>query len=199
MSDTRFLRQFHATGREKADGYDPGMFEEMSTKERARAAAMLLVRGLAGDTTDLHGLRYLGGFAAVAALRDAAGTMLDAGCDIERCDTLFALTGDPADLLPVLGYLDGSDTVARERAAWVLAGLRAPAALAEPIAERLADRRYRPVELPLAAAWLATQGLPVHEVAGFQAHLPLVRRILDAAPRRRPAVLAGIARELLAG
>lgn len=196
MTDPRFLRQFRATGRDQADGYDPGMFDDMSVKERAQAAAMLLTRGLAGDTTDLHGLRYLGGEAVVAALRDAAGTMRDAGCDIERCDTLFALTGDCADLVPILDHLDSSEKPVRERAAWALAVLRAPATLAEPFARRLADRHYQAVALPLAIAWLTARGLPGHGPEGFQAHLPLVRRIVDAPPRQRAALLARIAHDL---
>ena len=196
MTDARFLQQFNALGRVKADGYDSRMFDDMSVQQRARAEAMLLARGLAGDTTDLHGLRYLAGEAVIAALRGAAGTMRDAGCEIERCDTLFALTGDCADLLPILDHLDRSKKPVRERAAWVLAGVRAPAALAEPLARRLADRHYQKLALPLAIAWLTARGLPVHEHEGFQAHLPLVRRIVDAAPRRRAALLDVIVREL---
>lgn len=198
MSLAAFLRQYHATGREKGDGYDPSMFADMDPGELSEARAALLQRALEGDTTDLAGLAHVGDAAAIAALRAAAGTgpLRAPDRDLVLCETLFKLTRDLRELDPVLAWLDARDTDARRRAAELLARLALPPTLAEPITRRLGCWRLRSAGLPLATAWLATQGLPTHRVDGFQAHLPLVRRILAAWPWRRARVLAAIAAEL---
>ena len=99
MSLASFLRQYHATGRDKVDGYAAAMFADMTEDERARARAMLLERGLAGDTVDLHGLRFVGDAATVAALRAAAErtTPGNPHFDAQRCETLRVLTGGDED------------------------------------------------------------------------------------------------------
>ena len=191
MTFARFLQQYEATGREKGDGYDPSMFGGMTAAELERARAMLLDRALAGDTVDLAGLRWVGDEAVVAALRGASGHRAD--WDMGRIETLFALTGDAAAIRPLLDYVDGADAAERVRGARVLAGLPLPAGLARPLADRLCRAWRRDVVLPLAQAWLATQGLGVTDPAEFQARLPLIRLIVHAWPWRRRRVLARIA------
>lgn len=198
MSAAAFLRQYHAAGREKGDGYDPSMFAHMDPAERSEARAALLQRALEGDTVDLAGLAHVGDAAVIAALHEAAGTdpFRAPDRDLVLRETLFALTGDPRELDPVLAWLDGCDAEARTRAAELLARLALPPTLAEPIARRLGRWRVGAARLPLASAWLTTQGMPTHRIDGFQAHLPLVRRILTAWPWRRARLLGAIAGEL---
>ncbi len=198
MSAAAFLRQYHATGREKGDGYDPSMFADMNPGELSEARAAMLRRALEGDTIDLAGLAHVGDTAAIAALREAAGTGLLRALDRDLVlrETLFALTCDPHELDPILAWVNGHDADARRRAAELLARLALPPTLAEPIARQLARWRLGAAGLPLAIAWLSTQGLPTHRIDGFQAHLPLVRRILAAWPWRRAVVLTAIAGEL---
>lgn len=99
MSLAAFLRQYHATGRDKADGYAAAMFADMTEDERAQARAMLLERGLAGDTVDLDGLRFVGDAATVAALRafEDRATPRNPRFDVQRRETLRVLTGGDED------------------------------------------------------------------------------------------------------
>jgi len=198
VSAAAFLLQYRATGREKGDGYDSSMFADMDPGELSEARSAMLRRALEGDTIDLAGLALVGNAAAIAALRKAAGTgvLRAPDRDLVLRETLFALTCDPHELEPVLAWLDGRDAYARRQAAELLARLALPPTLAEPIARRLARWRLGPAGLPLATAWLSTQGLPTYRIDGFQAHLPLVRRILAAWPWRRAGVLTAVAGEL---
>jgi len=194
MTFARFMQQYRAVGREKGDGYDPSMFEGLTAGEREQARGLLLERGLRGDTVDLNGLRWLGDDAVVAALR---GAVLPGGDkDMARIETLFALTDDPAELDPLWLYLDGRDGDERRRSAWLLARLPLPAGLASALAGRLCRARLGEAALPLALAWLATQGVPASDPATLATRVPLVRSILDAWPWRRRRVLARISREL---
>ena len=191
----RFLDQFGAVGRAKGEGYDPAMFAGMSDAELSQTRAMLLERALAGDTVDLDGLRHLGGTDVVAALRAALAATDAHGApwQIKARDTMYALTGEMAVLLPLLLVIDSRDAATRERAAQLLARTKLPSAMAEPIAARLCRWHSHAVRLPLAIAWLTTQGLPTYEPQSFTAHLPLVRRILDCWPWQRRRVLADLA------
>ncbi len=143
MSAAAFLRQYHATGREKGDGYDPSMFADMNPGELSEARAAMLRRALEGDTIDLAGLAHVGDTAAIAALREAAGTGLLRALDRDLVlrETLFALTCDPHELDPILAWVNGHDADARRRAAELLARLALPPTLAEPIARQLARWR----------------------------------------------------------
>lgn len=200
MTFARFLQQFEAIGRIKGDGYDPAMFSGMTDAELARARSMMLERGLAGDTVDLSGLRHVGDEATIAALRRASAPAGEggAGWDMIRLETLFALTGEPAVLAPLLDQLDRGTGESRRQAAQILAGLPLPASLAAALAHRLCRLRYRHLALPLSQAWLTTQGLRLDRPGAFQAHLPLIRAIVAAWPWRRAPLLARIACELRA-
>ncbi len=196
MTFAAFLARYGATGRVKGDGYDRSMVADLTDAERERARAMLLERGLAGDTTDVAGLRLVADDATIAALREAAVLAPLRGVEwqVTRIETLFALTGDAADLDPLLTLLDIRRT--REAAAQALARVALPFAFAESLATRLERWRYRRVALPLVIAWLQTRGLDLRDPVAFQSHLPLVRRIVRALPWRRMSVLAAVAREL---
>ncbi len=196
MTFAAFLAQYGATGRVKGDGYDRSMVADLTDAERERARAMLLERGLAGDTTDVAGLRLVADDATIAALREAAVLAPLRGVEwqVTRIETLFALTGDSADLHPLLTLLDIRRT--REPAAQALARVALPFAFAVPLATRLGRWRYRRVALPLVIAWLQTRELDLRDPVAFQSHLPLVRRIVRALPWRRMSVLAAVAREL---
>ena len=198
MSWTRFLLQYRASGRIKADGYDPAMFADMTAEEVGTARAMLLERGIAGDTIDLHGLRYLGDDTVVAELRAAGGrdAMRPADRDISRCEMLFVLTGDPADLRPILHHLDSRVAAERALAANCLARLDLTPVFRDALARRLVSFRHRAVALPLIQAWLVTQGVPANDPIVFHAQLPLIRRILARAWWRRGVLMAEIARSL---
>ena len=198
MSVAAFLRQYRAVGREKGDGYDHAMFADMSERQRARARAMLLRRGTGGDTIDLSGLRFVGDETVVATLRAGAGrgALQTADRDLVVRETLFALTGKISELDPVLAWLDSGNAEARQRAAELLGRLALPPAMAAPIARRLGQWRLGRAALPLAVAWLTTQGISTCRADEFRTHLPLLRRIVNAWPWRRAAVLAGIAADI---
>ncbi len=111
MTWPAFIAQFHAKGRDKAEGYFPFHFEGMSDDELARARVMMEARGVEGDTTDLDGLRLIGDAATIAKL-DAA-RMADAAHGVAfetaRRETLFALTRDADHLAPLLVLLDAPE------------------------------------------------------------------------------------------
>lgn len=185
-----FLAQYQA--QEKGQGYFPFHFEGMMEEERACARAMLLERALGGDTVDLDGLRLIGD--ARTAARLEAAKDLDAAHGyrfaVLRLETLFVLTGDANHMLDLLKWIDGSDADAQELAALALARHPLPSVLARAIVERLADGRHEKIAGSLMDAWLATQGEPIWDMAVFQRHLPLIRRVLNARPAQRPRILA---------
>jgi len=198
MSLPDFLEQYHASGREKGDGYSAGMFEDLTADERRLALGLLLVRGLAGDTVDLAGLRYVADEDAIARLRAAQGQgpFLRPDRDMVRRETLFQLTGEPTELMPLLAYIDGRADQPRRQAAELLAQLPLPSVFADLIALRLTSWRWRDLALPLATAWLNSQGQAAYDVSGFQSSLPLVRAIVDRPWWRRAALLREITTQL---
>lgn len=111
MSFKTFLRMYEAAQTTKRDGYSPSDFADMSDEERIRARAMLLERGLTGDTIDIDGLRYVGDQQTVTALMAAENCAADFGpvFDTQRLETLFVLTGDPHHLLSLLTWVNGMD------------------------------------------------------------------------------------------
>lgn len=196
MSFATFLHRYQSTPPEKLDGYSAADFADMSVEERAQARAMLTERGLAGDTIDIDGLRYVGDEQTVAALIAAEARAADFGpvFDIVRLETLFVLTADPRHLARLLAWIDGPDAKARSFAAETLTRHRLPADAADAIVVRLADGRHEDIVRQLVEAWLATRGEPIgSDLAAFQRWLPLVRAILAAAPAKRPELLMDVA------
>lgn len=111
--------------------------------------------------------------------------------------TLFALTGDPREVDPVVALLDARDTKARPQAAELLARFALPPTLVDPIARWLYRWWLDATALPLVAAWLSAQGLPTHQIDGVQANFSF-RRTLSAWLWHRAGVLADMAGELSA-
>ena len=177
------------------EGHFPADFEGMSNHERARARDMLLERALAGDTVDLDGLRLIGNAQTAARLEVAndLDAVHGARFGIVRLEVLFVLTGDANHLLELLRWVDGTDADAQEFAALALARHALPSVLAGSIVERLADGRHEAVAGPLVDAWLATQGHAIWDMMVFQRHLPLIKKVLNARPVQRPALLANAA------
>ncbi len=196
MSFANFLRRYHLAPPEKLDGYSASDFAGMSGEERARAQAMLLERGLCGDTIDLDGLQYVGDRQAAAALEAAGQRAAELGprFDIQRLEILFVLTADERHLLKLLSWTDQQGRQAAGLAAEALGRHRLPADLAAPIAARLADGRHEDIVRQLVEAWLATRGeLVGRDMAAFGRRLPLIRAISAARPGARMALLVGAA------
>jgi hypothetical protein len=193
MSFKRFLCIYEAPSPTKRDGYSSSDFADMSDEERTRARAMLLERGLTGDTIDIDGLRYVGDQQTVAALTAAEDRAGDLGpvFDVQRLVTLSVLTGDPRHLLSLLAWVDGSDATARTFAAQALARQTLPADFAALITQRLTAGLHEDVVLPLVEAWLATRGeLVSTDMVAFQRRLPLIRAMCAARPAARARLLA---------
>ncbi len=192
MTMDRFQRQYAAQGREKADGYSPADFAEMTDAERATARDMMLKRALAGDTVDLMGLSYVGDAGTVAALRQAASLVASFNWrwDVNRHEVLFDLTQDKAYLFDLATYLDGRDGRAQEGAANALAW-RVLSRDAEPfLVDRMCDGRHEGALLGLIQAWLGLRAAAVCDPICFQRHLPLIRSVTGATPARRRQLLA---------
>ncbi len=192
MTWADFRRQYDFEGREKADGYSPTDFDNMSGDERARARSMMLERALRGDTIDLSGLRYVGDADTVRALEDAAATVAQLGWrdDIIRHDVLYQLTGQPRFLIDLTRYLDGRDAEAQERAARSFTWFVLPVELEPFLIDRIADGRHEPAILPLLQAWIGLRERSVCDIMCFQRHLAFIRRVSDAHPAHRRAMLA---------
>lgn len=195
-----FLRQHEAQGRDKGDGYAPTDFAGMSPEERARAQSMMLARALDGDDIDLSGLRYIGDAATVAAL-DAGKDSRPAqqwDYDISRLDVLYSLTGDEVYLAALSRYLDSKDSQAQVRAAYVLAFHLLPPDAEPFLVDRISDGRHEAAFDGLLRAWIGLHEGAVCDVMGFQRHIDLVRRVYNAPPRQRRALLAEAAPGLAA-
>jgi hypothetical protein len=193
MSFKSFLCIYEAPPSTRRDGYSPSDFADMSDEERTRARAMLLERGLTGDTIDIDGLRYVGDQQTVTALTavENRAADFDPVFDAQRLETLFVLTGDPHHLFSLLAWVDGSDAPARAVAAQALARQKLPADFAALIAQRLTEGRHEDVVLSLVQAWMATRGeLIGMDMAAFQRHLPLIRAVCKARPAARAQLLA---------
>ena len=191
MSFETFLRRFNATGRELSDGYSPCDFENMSEDERARARTMLLERGLSGNEIDISGLRHVGDAGAVAAL-DAAGTCSEEPVfDIIRLETLFVLTKERRHLDAMLAWADARAADIRSFAAEALARQELPSDIVPAILTRLEDGNHEDLVRPLTSAWFAANGEPAGaDVTVFTRHLPLIRAVCAARPKRRRVLLA---------
>jgi hypothetical protein len=190
-----FQRQYQAQGREKGDGYSPSDFDAMTDDERARARTMMLDRALQGDTIDLSGLRYIGDDGTVAALEAAADAIARLGWrdDIIRHEVLFELTGQGAYLTDLATYLDGRNPEAQERAASAFTWYVLPADAELFLLDRIGDGRHEAAVLPLLQAWIAMHQRAVCDIMCFQKHLSLIRRVSDASPGQRRALLSDAA------
>lgn len=192
MTTDLFLRQYEAQGRDKADGYSPADFAEMTDDERITARDMMLKRALAGDTVDLMGLRYVGDAGTVVALRQAASLVasFDWRWDVIRHDVLFDLTHDKTYLFDLAKYLDGRDGRAQEGAANALAGRVLPRDAEPFLVDRMCDGRHEGALFGLMQAWLGLRAGAVCDPMCLQRHLPLLRSVTGAAPARRRQLLA---------
>jgi hypothetical protein len=191
MTWADFKRQYDAEGREKADGYSPGDFDDMSGNESTRARSMMLERALRGDTVDLSGLRYVGDAQTVAALEGSAGLVAQLGWrdDTVRHDVLYHLTGDTRFLTDLTRYLDGCDSEAQERAARSFTYVLLPPEFELFLVDRIADGRHEAAILPLLQAWIGLRKRSVCDVMCFQRHLDFIRRVNDASFTQRRAML----------
>ncbi len=195
MSWDRFRQQYEAQGRAKADGYSADHFAGMSDLEQAEARTLLLERALAGDTTDLSGLRHIGNAETISALAafDHAADRFGCHYDIGRCEVLYDLTGNSAHLETLLRYLDGPPQAVQETAANAIAWHVLPPEAEPYIAARIADGRHDAIILPMLQTWIGIQQRAVCDSASFQRHLPLIRRVKDARPGKRQALLDELA------
>ena len=193
MTIDRFLACYEAPPQDRRDGYDAAMFAGCTPAERRVAREMLLARALQGETIDLDGLAHVGDADTIRALREADGLDAQFGhaFGVGRLETLYRLTGDPADLEGLFRYIDGDGKAARAFAAQALSRHGAPEAFAAPLADRLASGRHEDIVLPLTASWLSTQGEPMADMRAFQRCLPFMRSVMAERPSRRLALLQG--------
>lgn len=191
MTWPAFIAQFHAKGRDKAEGYFPFHFEGMSDDELAHARVMMEARGVEGDTTDLDGLRLIGDAATIAKLDAARVADAAHGVAFEaaRRETLFALTHDADHLAPLLVLLDAPEDRNSAVAAQALARHPLPSSFAPLLAARILDGRHEVALLWIVKAWLSARGEPVWQVPVFDANLPFIRQVMAARPADRSTVL----------
>lgn len=69
MTFDQFTRQYHASGREKLDGYTSSTFDGMTLLERRKAESLLIEAAERGDTTAYQGLALIGTSTARAVLK----------------------------------------------------------------------------------------------------------------------------------
>jgi hypothetical protein len=175
MTWTAFIAQFHATGRQKGEGYSAAHFEGMSEQEKSRARQMMEERAARGDTTDIDGLRLIGDAGTVERLTTLASEDRRYGVPfaVNRCATLFVLTRDARHLEPLLALLDdGEDR---------------NAALA--LAERIRDGRHEVSLIWIVKAWLSAQGIAIWLPDMFDAHLGFIQDVTRTHPVDRGTLL----------
>jgi hypothetical protein len=113
----RFLKQLHAEGREKADGFDPSHFDGLSQDERLEAARLLREALLAGDDTAAGGLVLLDPQIARPALEAALPKYGgDALGRLSLAEKLWKLTGDSNYQDLIIDSLRHPDETIRQRA-----------------------------------------------------------------------------------
>ncbi|MFV0624686.1 hypothetical protein ACBY01_11860 [Sphingomonas sp. ac-8] len=192
MTWTAFIVQYDAQGREKAEGYFAFHFAGMDTEEIARARAMMQARGVAGDTTDLDGLRLIGDAGSIVALEAAQPQDKAKGIAFEaaRRETLFALTQDPRHLVPLIDRLDVREDRDAALAAQAIARHPLPSFLTPALAARITDGRHEAALSWIVKAWLSARGEAIWQVPVFDANLPFIRSVLSARPAARAALLA---------
>jgi hypothetical protein len=118
----RFLKQFHAWGREKVNGFDRSHFDGLSPDERLEAARLLLEALLSGDNTAVEGLVLLDAQAARATLDEVLQKMSgDASASLDIAEELWQLTGESRYLDLMIAMLRHPDHSLRRRA---LSGLQ---------------------------------------------------------------------------
>ena len=96
MTYAAFEAQYRATGREKADGYAPALFEGMSPTEKAQAAELLTKELEVTPGIAAEGLVYLDKETARARLAAFAEKRPNMSCIHQVYVWLFRLTEDPA-------------------------------------------------------------------------------------------------------
>lgn len=191
MTWADFKRQYDAEGREKADGYSPSDFDDMSGNESTRAHSMMLERALRGDTIDLSGLRYVGDAQTIASLEVSASLVAQFGWrdDIIRHDVLYHLTGEPRFLTDLTRYLDGCDPEIQECAARSFTYIMLPPKFELFLVDRIADGGHEAAVLPLLQAWIGLRERSVCDTMCFQRHLQFIRRVSDASFTQKRATL----------
>ncbi|MBN3537430.1 hypothetical protein JYA61_11755 [Sphingomonas pseudosanguinis] len=191
MTWPAFIAQFHAQGRDKAEGYFPFHFEGMSDDDLARARGMMEARGVEGDTTDLDGLRLIGDAATVERLEgaEAKDGVHGIAFEVARRETLFTLTQEADHLSPLLALLDGAEDRDSAFAAQALARHPLPPSFAPSLAARIVDGRHEVALLWIIKAWLSARGEAVWQVPVFDANLPFIRKVMAARPATRNALL----------
>jgi len=191
MTWTAFIAQFHATGRQKGEGYSAAHFEGMSEREKSRARQMMEERAARGDTTDIDGLRLIGDAGTVERLTTLASEDRRYGVPfaVNRCATLFVLTRDARHLEPLLTLLDDGEDRDAALAAQAIARHPLPKTFAPALAERIRDGRHEVSLIWIVKAWLSAQGIAIWLPDMFDAHLGFIQDVTRTHPADRGTLL----------
>jgi hypothetical protein len=188
---TAFIAQFHATGRQKGEGYSAAHFEGMSEQEKSRARQMMEERAARGDTIDIDGLRLIGDAGTVERLTTLASEDRRYGVPfaVNRCATLFVLTRDAHHLEPLLALLDDGEERDAALAAQAIARHPLPKTFAHALAERIRDGRHEVSLIWIVKAWLSAQGIAIWLPDMFAAHLGFIQDVTRTHPADRGTLL----------
>jgi hypothetical protein len=113
----RFLKQLHATGSEKGDGFDPSHFDGLSPDERPEVARLLREALLRGDDTAAGGLILLDPEEAGPALEDALHKMqAHPWVSLAAARELWNLTGESRYQDVMIATLENPNELLRQSA-----------------------------------------------------------------------------------
>jgi hypothetical protein len=176
-----FFTAYHATGRERLDGYDASHFDGLDEAERTRAHAMVLARAEAGEAPEVLCLPLLGTPEARAcAERVFARERAPNELRLAAAEAGWTMTGDPAYERAVVAISERGEGVARGLALALLCRMPLTAEGLRHVTARFLTEGDRLSAVQLAKVVLRGHGLSVDDPEDFTRALPLVRQLVGA-------------------
>jgi hypothetical protein len=175
-----FLKQYHALGREKLDGYDSSHFEGLTPQEFATAEQMLIEDAMKLDTSAIQGLGYVRSEKTEKTLRSLL-TKVKAPCDLHLClaKALWKITNDQALQETILEDFSKDNDNLRQQAAIALQYTLPSQIMFDTFVEMLKSEQKSVMRTLAASGLLLFYGLldSYTDMVNFQKHLTLVRKL----------------------
>lgn len=175
-----FMKQYHATGREKLDGYDPSHFEGLTAQEISTVEEMLINDAMKLDTAAIQGLGYLGTENSKIALRNLL-SKTSAPCDAHLCivKALWKITRDIELQKNIIEDFDKNNAALRQQAAIALQYTTPSPIMLNTFLEMLRTEQEAVMRTLAAGGILLYHGLlnSYADMENFKKYLQLVRML----------------------